>query len=177
MEKDTRPIKIVVTGPESTGKSSLCQELANHFKTIWIPEFAREYLEDLGRPYEEADLTEIALGQKHNEDQVDKNGIYFVDTSFEVLKIWSEWKYQRCSDAINALFEENQVDLYLLLYPDLPWQHEPLRENPDDRLQLFEIYRNLLSSNNLPFEIIKGSGSERVENAIEKVNKNFNLDF
>ena len=177
MEKVSQSIKIVVTGPESAGKSSLCRALATHFSTIWVPEFARAYLENIHRPYEESDLTEIATGQKRKEDEVEKKNIYFVDTSFEVLKIWSEWKYGRSSEKINSLFEGNQVDLYLLTYPDLPWQDDPLRENPDDRLQLFEIYQNLLLSNKLPFEIIKGSGLMRAKNAIDSITENFNLEF
>ncbi len=103
--------------------------------------------------------------------------IHVVDTSFEVLKIWSEWKYQDSSPTINELFDGSQVDLYLLMYPDLPWEDDPLRENPDDRLELFEIYKNLLHTRQLPHEIIKGSGDNRLKNAVQSLGKNFDLDL
>jgi NadR type nicotinamide-nucleotide adenylyltransferase len=161
--------KIAITGPESTGKSMLAAKLASYFHTVWVPEYAREYLEQLGRPYTEGDILQIAQGQMANEElQLPKaNRFLFCDTELLVTKIWSEVKYKRCHPWILESLEVNRYDLYLLCDIDLPWQYDPLREHPDQRQYLFDLYHSELKSRNFPFAIVCGTGPDRLANAVE----------
>ena len=138
-------LKIVVTGPESTGKSVLSNWLAAQFGAHWVPEYSRSYLENLTRGYQQADLDKIAVGQIRSENDVlNKPGIVICDTSLEVLKIWSMYKYKSCSPFIFEQNNNRNADLFLLLAPDIPWLADPLRENPDDREELFNLYKQEL---------------------------------
>ena len=160
---------IAITGPESTGKSMLAEQLSAHYKTTWVPEYARKYLEEIGRPYEEDDILEIAKGQLAGEaEQLTKAaGYLFCDTEMLVTKIWSEVKYKRCHPWISEAFEQHCYDLYLLCDIDLPWQYDPLREHPDQRQFLFDLYHNELTSRKYPFRIVRGTGPARLQNAVE----------
>lgn len=161
--------RIAITGPESTGKTTLAKQLALHFDTVWVSEFARNYLNSLHRPYQEVDLLEIAKGQLLLENQGvsnAKNGLLFCDSDFTVLKIWSEVKYGRCDTWIDEQFEQHRYDCYLLCAPDLAWEIDPLRENPDDRDFLFDLYQKNLDNINANYHIINGIGIERLEKAI-----------
>ncbi len=164
--------KIVLTGPESTGKTTLAQLLAAHFGTVWVPEFARGYLEGLGRPYGPDDLLEIADGQIAQEESFSKKntGLLFLDTSLEVVKVWSEYRFGSCHPRILEHWSRRRHELYLLCRPDLPWTFDPLRENPGDRDVLFEIYRAELLSLGVVFQELSGQGEDRFQNALRVVN-------
>jgi NadR type nicotinamide-nucleotide adenylyltransferase len=164
-------LKIVLTGPESTGKTTLAQQLARHFGTIWVPEFARSYLDDLHRPYEQHDLLEIAKGQVELEESFSKkaNGLLFLDTSLEVIKVWSEVRYGRCHPWILEQCQQRRHDLYLLCQPDVPWAFDPQRENPGDREFLFEIYRKELTALNAEFVELAGVNRHRFQNAVNTI--------
>jgi NadR type nicotinamide-nucleotide adenylyltransferase len=167
--------RIAITGLESTGKSELAEGLAKHYNTLWVPEYAREYLNHLDRPYEYKDILAIAMGQVRGEEQLLKKvqGFLFADTEMLVLKIWSEVKYGNCHPWILDRLNKQQYDLYLLPDIDLPWQPDPLREHPDKRKELFELYLGELKKQNLPFEIVNGFGKKRLKNAVEKIEKRF----
>lgn len=160
--------KIVLTGPESSGKTTLAARLADHFGTVWVPEFARQYLVDLGRPYTFDDLLEIAKGQAALEDELaaQANGVLFLDTSLEVLKIWSEVRFGHYHPDLLTLLQQRLPDHYLLCLPDLPWTFDPQRENPNDRDVLLDIYRQELMALGVPFSQVWGIGEERFENAL-----------
>jgi NadR type nicotinamide-nucleotide adenylyltransferase len=160
--------RIAITGPESTGKSLLAESLARHFKTFWVPEFARDYLNNLGRPYEEHDILTIARGQLREEEKLYRQAkeILFCDTEMIVVKIWSEVRYQRCHPWILKTISTHTYDYFLLCDIDLPWEPDPLREHPDRRKFLFDLYFRELTDRKLPFSVITGSGSARMENAI-----------
>lgn len=164
-------LRIVLTGSESTGKTTLASQLAAHFDTVWAPEFARQYLNDLGRPYQAFDLLEIAKGQVALEDEFVKKAsrLLFLDTSLEVLKIWSEYRYGNCHPWILEQLQLRLPDLYLLCQPDLPWEFDPLRENPHDRAALYERYRQTLAALGTPVFEVKGIGNERFEQAVQAV--------
>ncbi len=170
------PIRIAITGPESTGKSILTNLLAEHFHTAWVPEYAREYIDNLGRPYEEHDILEIARGQLDRENlaalKADK--LLFCDTELIVTKIWSDVKYQRCHPWILDQIHENPYPLYLLCDIDIPWEADPQREHPHLRKYLWDLYVNELTSRNLNFTVIKGLGPIRLANALESVNQFLN---
>ncbi len=160
--------RIAIIGPESTGKSTLSEDLAKRFGTFWVPEYAREYLENLGRPYQEADLLEIAKGQKFLEDKLTREAkdYLFCDTTLVVVKVWSEHKYGRCHPWILEHLSAMQYDFFLLTDIDLPWEQDPLREHPHMREHFFEVYRQYLERNGLPYKLIKGNRAQRLKLAV-----------
>lgn len=140
-------MKIVITGPESTGKSRLTKALAKHYKMPFVEEYARQYLTEKAGKYQEEDLLKIAEGQIKLEEEVNKESpqLLLCDTGIEVLRVWSEWKYDKCDAKILKYSKERQPDLFILLKPDIPWLPDPLRENPDDREALYEKYKKTLA--------------------------------
>ncbi len=167
--------KIAITGPESTGKSSIAEQLANYYKTMYVPEFARVYIDHLDREYTYDDILFIAKSQMESEAVAIERSkdLLFCDTDLIVTKIWCEYKYGKCHQWILNNLELSNYDLYLLLNIDLPWQPDAQREHPDNRKELFELYLEELKSRNLPFEIIQGIGDDRLQNAIKFVNQKF----
>jgi NadR type nicotinamide-nucleotide adenylyltransferase len=167
--------KIAITGPESTGKSVLSQQLAAHYHTVWVPEYAREYLAFIGRPYVESDILEIAKGQLKNEKTAlsAADSFLFCDTELIVTSIWSEVKYHRCDPWISENIKENPYDLYLLCNIDLPWEYDPLREHPGQRQFLFDYYTRELENTGRPFRVVSGFGIERLNNAILMIDQIF----
>lgn len=160
--------KIVITGPESTGKSTLARHLADRFDGIYIPEYARKYIDRLRRPYNYDDILIIAKNQIDREDNIDsnKNDLAFLDTDLIVCKIWSKYVFKKCDPWIEAQIIERPYDYYLLQYIDLPWIADSQREHPDKRKEIFDLYVNELRKLNKPFSVVKGSGEERLANAI-----------
>jgi len=167
--------KIVITGPESTGKSNLAEALANHYKTAWVPEYARVYLNKLGRDYNYDDLLNITKGQYKLEKEYEKqsNEFLFLDTSFLVMKIWCQYKYNKCHPWIIENLEKQSCDLYLLCDIDLPWQPDPLREHPDKRKFLFDWYQRELSHSGNRFALVSGIDEQRACNAIRIIDDTF----
>lgn len=187
--------KIVIIGPESTGKSTLCELLAQHYHTEWCPEFAREYLLTNGTQYSFDDLLTIAKGQLAMEDEYtmmmesrwtnaggrslnphtlsssDSNPMLFVDTDMYVMKVWCEYVFGKCHQFILDQVVQRRYDLYLLCNTDLPWVKDELREYPDEatRIELFHIYKDLLVNQQVPWAEISGNYEERLEKAIDAV--------
>lgn len=167
-------LKIIVTGPESSGKTTLCKALSEHYNLPFTKEFARVYLTDLGKNYLQEDLLEIATGQLENEQLTNDNQqISLHDTDLITLKIWSDYKYGNCNNWILEQIEKQKVEnrFYLLCKPDIKWNYDPLRENPTDRNELLEIYKQELENLGHKFLIIKGE--DRNEQAIEILSTNF----
>ncbi len=167
--------KIAITGPESTGKSTLSEKLAHHYNTNFVPEYSRSYLENFVGQYTENDVVEIAKGQ-HNlilEEEKKSSKILIADTEIVVCKIWVEYVFKHSNKVIDEILKQQDFDLYLLCDIDLPWVYDPLRENPDidERKELFKIYRNTLEQMKVPFEIVSGDNDERVNNAIKVIEK------
>jgi NadR type nicotinamide-nucleotide adenylyltransferase len=169
--------KIVVVGPESTGKSTLCSMLAEHYKSIWVEEYAREYLMTHGTEYAFEDLYTIAQGQlKNEEDGAAKFGSslspLFIDTDMYVMKVWSEFVFNKCDNRILTAIATRQYDLYLLCNTDLPWVKDELREYPDleNRQKLYHYYHDLLVNQYVPWKLISGESYEgRFEQAVKAV--------
>jgi nicotinamide riboside kinase len=157
-----------VTGPESSGKTTLCKALSEHFKISFTEEYAREYLNTINREYKEEDLLEIAKGQLKSEQNTQ-----LLDTDLITIKIWSNYKYGNCNNWILEQIEKQKVEnrFYLLCKPDLKWDYDPLRENPTNRNELLEIYKQELEKLGHRFLIIKGK--DRNEQAIESLATNF----
>lgn len=167
--------KIIFTGPESTGKSEMARRLAERYATVWVPEFARAYLEGLGRPYRETDLLEIARGQIRLEEEAAlqaRSGLLFCDTGLLVIKVWAEFKYGRCHPWIVEQLQARPYCLYVLCGIDIPWSPDPLRENPHERELLYGIYRRELQALGQPFLELWGNWGERLaqmEAAVEEL--------
>ena len=168
--------KIVIIGPESTGKSTLSRELAEHYHTSWCPEYARDYLVKSGRNYTYDDLLHIAMGQQEMEDKIlpdARNGLYFIDTNQYVMKIWCEIAFGQCHSWILKQIAVNHYDLYLLCKPDIEWVEDELREYPDTafRQKLYQMYRDLLINNGTPWAEIDGREDLRLGKAIQVVDR------
>lgn len=163
--------KIAIIGPECTGKSELSAYLAKTFDTVWIPEFARTYIDNLGRPYEKKDLLEIARGQIRLEDTLQKDArqLLICDTNLYVVKVWSIFKYGHVEEEILKTISDRKYDLYLLTYVDLPWEEDPQREHPHQRQELFRIYLEEMRRQTVPFVEIKGEREQRRSKAVAAV--------
>lgn len=162
--------KIVVLGPESTGKSTLSEQLANYYQTVWVPEYARTYLEQIDRPYRQEDLLLIAKGQLKWEDEMVKNArrLLICDTDLRVIKIWSEFKYGSCHSWIEQQIKQRSYDHFLLMDIDMPWEYDILREHPDKntRTILLEIYEANLEKERVPYTLISGDSTSRLHQAV-----------
>ncbi len=171
MEKGNSLKRIVLTGPESTGKSQLCLKLAQHFDCPMIPELARDYLLLHGANYTESDVLKIAEMQIEAEEQVSssKHDFLFIDTDLIITKVWLQHCYKRVPDWINQCIDNTPRHLHLLCYYDLPWIQDPLRENPSIRKELFEAYLNEIRFFGFRYSIIKGNGDTRFNNALKAI--------
>jgi NadR type nicotinamide-nucleotide adenylyltransferase len=169
--------KIAITGPESTGKSWLAEHLAKKYNTIWVPEYAREYLEKHPGKYTLDDIVAISVGQLNetNESILLANKLIISDTEMLVCFIWAEVVFGEVPTIIEKAFHDQRFDLYLLCDVDLPWEPDPLREHPDRRTEIFQLYFDALSAAGLPFEIISGFGDQRLERAVQAIESRLSL--
>jgi len=170
MEKrTTNIIKIAIVGPESTGKSTLAQALALHFNEPWVPEYARTYIAELQRPYLLNDIVEIAQHQLLAENEAIKNAhqFLFCDTNLLVNKIWAQFVFNQIPNEINYWYQPHDYALHLLCDIDLPWEADPLREHPNQRAELLEMYRNDLTTSNANYFLISGREEQRLNQAIQ----------
>ena len=168
--------RIVVIGPESTGKSTLCEHLAAHYETVWCPEFAREYLLENGMNYSYDDLTYIAKGQLGLQATMEKNArnkVYFVDTDMYVMKVWHEVAFSACPTWVLKTIAQTSCDLYLLCNTDLPWTKDELREYPDlaTRQRLFKMYKDIVINSGIPWATVSGTDDERLQIAVDAVDR------
>ena len=163
--------RFAVTGPESSGKTTLAIALAEQYAGIFMPEFARGYLEQKNGVYSREDLDRIAEKQLALWEEVSAENLLFCDTEMLVLKIWSEFKYGRCSTFIFEAFGNQQFEHYFLCRPDIEWEEDPLRENPENREELFERYLTELKKQGLPFTIVEGNLENRINMCSEIVIK------
>ncbi len=165
--------RVAITGPESTGKSWLTQQLAMYYQTQWVDEYAREYLSKNGPGYNQDDVIQIAKGQLEREEIAagQSRDLLFCDTDMLVVKIWSEIVFGQCPVWIEQQFNKHHYDLYLLCAPDIPWKPDPLRENPDNRDELFTHYEKTLIRHKFPYHIVTGRGDKRLKNAINFVDE------
>ncbi|MEI6950500.1 ATP-binding protein [Paraflavisolibacter sp. H34] len=170
--------KIVIIGPESTGKSTLCQQLADYYGTVWCPEYAREYLIENGKDYTYEDLHHIARGQLQLEDNLlseARNNFYFIDTDMRVMKVWCEVAFNDCPAWILKSIATRPYDLHLLCDVDLPWVADELREYPDPafRQRLYKMYLDLMVAHPGNWAVVSGSYADRLQAAITIINAHF----
>lgn len=171
-------IKVVLFGPESTGKTTLSKHLARHYNTVWAPEYARDYLQkkwnNERKTCENSDLLPIARGQMELENRLATKAdrVLICDTDLLETKVYSEEFY---GGFVNPELEkaavENKYDLYLLTYIDTPWENDDLRDRPEERLEMFNAFENALIKYNRPYILIKGDKKTRLELAIKKIDE------
>lgn len=171
-------IKIVLFGPESTGKTTLSMQLARHYNSVWVPEYAREYLQDKWnnerKTCESTDLLPIAKGQMALENKLAKktNTVLICDTDLLETKVYSETYYGGICDPILEKYAlENTYDLYFLTYIDVPWEKDDLRDKPNEREDMFKAFENALIKYKRPFILLKGDKKMRLEKAVKHIDK------
>lgn len=167
-------VKIAVIGPESTGKSTLVKQLAEHFSAPFVPEFARDYLESKStKTYDFSDLEQIAHGQLSLMHVATKEtgGLVFFDTDLITLHIWALDKFNKPIPLVEENLHLAKADLYLVCSPDIPWEADPLREDSLRRDELFAWNLAVLESLEVHAEIITGTGGARTKRAITSVER------
>jgi NadR type nicotinamide-nucleotide adenylyltransferase len=165
-----KPKRILILGPESTGKSTLAADLANHFGEPWVPEFAREYLEMINRPYRFEDLIEIGKGQVALEDELaeEARNFLFCDTDLRVIHIWSEHRFGKSDEWVRDEIGRRKYDLILLTDTDLPWTPDSLREYPELEMRqyFFKKYLHMAEESGFPFMVVSGDQETRLQTAV-----------
>jgi len=172
MAQKTEPIiRIALIGPESTSKSTLSEKLAAHYKTVFVKEYSREYLKNIGREYTLDDVITIAKAQQEQENALllKANKLLFADTELIVSKVWCEDVFDTTPEWISENILPYKYDLYLLTYYDLPWEADPVRENPHRREFFFDWYERELKLTGAEYVVIKGIGEERFEAAVRAI--------
>jgi len=172
--KQSRKIKkIAIVGPESTGKSTMSAYLANHYNTVWVPEFAREYCEKLTEPPTWQDEVNMFYGQLALEAEIVQkaNKLLMCDTTFITVKIWSDYTFGRSPQEVLDELPVHPYDLYLLLDVDLPWEEDPLRDFPHLREHFMQVWHRELQALNANYIVISGEGKVRYEAAIRAIDE------
>ena len=177
-QKPINIVKVVLFGPESTGKTTLSRHLARHYNTVWTPEFAREYLQkkwnNERKTCEADDLIPIALGQMKLENKLAKKAdkILICDTDLLETKVYSEEFYGGFVDKkLDKAANENTYDLYLLTYIDTPFEEDDLRDRPELRLEMFNAFENALKKHNRPYILLKGDKETRLKKSTKAIDK------
>ena len=172
-QTSSRCLRVVLYGPESTGKTTLAKALADHYQTAWVPEFARPYLQEKWDKEQAVctleDLPIIAQGQLAAEDAAIQkaNKLILCDTNILVTKVWSETHFKGyCAPELNTILAQTHYDLYLLTSIDVPWEKDDLRDRPNDREHMFIYFKQQLVTYNFPFLVLEGNPKERVEKAV-----------
>ncbi len=172
--KPNELIKVVLYGPESTGKTTLAEQLAKYYKCPWVPEFMREYLEEKWEKEKKLvskeDLVPIAKGQLALENEAVQKAMNLLvcDTNLLELKVYSEYYYKGfCPEFIKNEATKDNYSIYLLTYIDIPWEADILRDRPNNRREMFRIFEAELNKHGFPYEILKGNEEERCNKAIE----------
>jgi NadR type nicotinamide-nucleotide adenylyltransferase len=171
-------IKIVLFGPESTGKTTLSKQLARHYNSVWVREYAREYLQDKWnnerKTCEPKDLLPIAIGQMKLENELAQktDSVLICDTDLLETKVYSEAYYSgTCNPILETHALENFYDLYFLTYIDTPWEADDLRDKPKERERMFNAFETALKTYNKPYVLLKGNKEERLKLAVRHIDK------
>ncbi len=169
-------IKVVMFGPESTGKTTLSQQLARHYNTVWVPEYAREYLQNKWnnerKTCEPHDLIPIAEGQIKTENELAQKAtdVLICDTDLLETKVYSEAYYVgSCDPTLEKYALLNTYDLYFLTYIDVPWEKDDLRDKPNERETMFNYFKKALDTYNRPYILLMGDKATRKEIAIKAI--------
>ncbi|MGK0406574.1 MAG: nicotinamide riboside kinase [Roseivirga sp.] len=162
-------MRIVVTGPECSGKSQLCAELAEITHSRWVKEYAREYLEKNGADYTYQDFIKILDGHRRRQaEALHINAeLVFLDTDLINFQVWAERKYDKIPPALLSLKESTEGKIYFVCFPDLAWEDDPLRENKESQVEIYHRHLQLVKEFERPYKIIKGQGKDRLRRALD----------
>lgn len=165
--------KIAIVGPESTGKSTISAQLAEHYQTVWVPEFARGYCEQLSEPCTWQDEINMFYGQLRLEQDLIPlaNKILICDTTFITVKIWSDHVFGKTPQEVLDALPEHSYDFYLLMNIDMRWQEDPLRDFPHLREHFMAVWHKELQSLNAKYQVISGTGEARLNAAIAAIDQ------
>ena len=160
--------KVAIVGPESSGKTTLARELAEYFKTLWVPEYSRMLFEFLGAPATQADIGLIVVGQYALQKAYEAFATrpFICDTEPRLSKIWSQRLYNYWDQDLDAMTSQSSFAHYLITRPDMPWEQDPLRCLPHDGAEFFKVCSREFSKLNLPLSEIYGQGPARLQNAM-----------
>ncbi|MBP6335063.1 MAG: ATP-binding protein [Bacteroidia bacterium] len=177
MHKEESMLRVALIGPESSGKTSLCKLLSAHYNTAFVPEYSRSYVEKLNRNYTEEDVLHCIQEQFNTEKSIIQNKykIIFVDTDAIMGKVWLEDVFKKCPQWVEEIIQQFPYDLYLLTFPDLEFEADPVRENPHRLGFFFDWYESELIKRKLNYRVVKGSSTARFENALQFVEELFHL--
>ncbi|WP_224491225.1 AAA family ATPase [Robertkochia flava] len=177
-QKSADLVRVVLYGPESTGKTTLARRLAQHYQTEWVPEYARDYLQDKWDREKQVcqpeDIIPIAEGQMHLENTLGEKAdkVLILDTNLLVTRVYSEAYYNGYVDPLLEKYAiENKYDLYLLTYIDTPWVADDLRDRPDQREEMFNMFEKTLQKYDKPYVILTGTEEERFAKAVRLIDK------
>lgn len=171
-------ITVAILGAESTGKTTLCRDLAKHFDSLWVPEYMRQYLQNKWNVEQATctwkDLLPIAQGQIALENTLaqqlaelsitkqSSKQLLFCDTSLFELMIYANWYYGDCPAELTQAALAHHYDLVLLTEVDIPWVADDLRDSPYDRQAISTRIENELNYHHKPFKCIGGDRQQRV---------------
>jgi len=171
-------IKIAIVGPESTGKSTISAQLAQHYNTVWVPEYARGYCEKLTAPCTWQDEVNMFYGQLKLEQSLlpKANDILICDTTFITVKIWSDYTFGKAPQEVIDELPRHSYDFYLLMDIDLPWEEDPLRDFPQQREHFMQVWHNELKALKADYVVISGIDHQRFKNAVQAIYERFNIN-
>lgn len=183
-QQESNCIKVVLFGPESTGKTTLSKQLARHYNSVWVREYAREYLQDKWnnerKTCEPKDLLPIAIGQMklENESAQKTDSVLICDTDLLETKVYSEAYYSGTCDPILETYAlKNVYNLYFLTYIDTPWEADDLRDKPNERVRMFKAFETALKTYQKPYVLLKGSKEERFKLAVQHIDNLLKNEF
>ena len=167
MEKGARLIRVVLTGSESTGKTTLANELARHYRAELVPEFVRSYAEQREGVITFNDHGPIARGQMALEDEVFANArrLVFLDTDLLSTVVYCDHYFGRCPDWIRETATARRPDLYVLCDIDVPWVADGVRDRGDRRDEMQELFRRAVADSGADYITVRGDVAHRVEAA------------
>ncbi len=175
-QQEANIIKVVLFGPESTGKTTISMQLAEHYSTVWAPEYARVYLQNKWnnerKTCENSDLIPIAIGQMKSENKLAKKAdkILICDTDLLETKVYSESYYGGIVDPrLDKYAIENKYDMYFLTSIDTIWEADDLRDKPDERKEMFDIFEKALIKYDRPYLVLKGDKKTRLKTAVKAI--------
>ncbi len=174
-QSDFAGLRIVLYGPESTGKSTLANQLAAHYHVPQVAEFARDYLQALfdqnGHLCTYDDIIPIARGQRiaENKAALQADNLLICDTDILETYVYCDAYFGKVPDELAKAVLKSAYDLYLLMDIDTPWTPDDLRDRPQERTQLFDKFEGALRKFDQPYVVIRGLGEERFHNAVQAI--------
>ncbi|MGB0403728.1 MAG: AAA family ATPase [Salibacteraceae bacterium] len=166
------PFPILITGPESSGKTTLAKKLSEILHGTFINECARDYLNELDQPYNLTDLNRIIdlqFQQEYEAKLRSKSNYLLFDTGPIVLSVWLKVRFNETSKRLKEWISNSNYDLILLCKPDIPWEEDPLREHPEHRMELYELYKKILKENQLDYQEVSGNKDQRLRFSLSKI--------